>query len=504
MYKQDEDDTSFTNCSTVNHNVDNNIKKFRRIRITSPVIIQSFGNNNFAVESLNEKQKKHNERYDKEIEDLKAKKIYKTNTNITGISPDRNSTFYNTQRGKPILNYKNLTHINDNNNDNYIPNNISYITEDKSSSKIKNKTYIDDKLSNRQIFQKEDVDDICYPPGPSIVTHRKNKTELNYHRFCSSFIPQNGKLKRKIAKRCKINKKDKLAKVQKTPSSSKSKYQLEEFNIDKLKEIGDHLALKCINCLNNRNKIKKRNTNINISNRNNINVKNASVEKEKQKDNEFINNMMMIDQKRKNSKNKLVLNNRIKNSLKKKDLCKFKLEGESKNRIKTINENYILNSPQNKLMKVYNKSKELVNNNTQRYFKRIKINGKFVRYKFKLKPLNSFKDNDKSSNFNSYNNTCKNNMSKNINYQAYYQLNDKDISDISNKENHKTFYNDKINFDINMNDNIRNLYINNEESDSIRKKSSNYSNLANLGRFNLKSSKKKNEAKNSFNNLFLP
>jgi hypothetical protein len=500
MYKQDEDDTSFTNCSTVNHNLDNNIKKFRRIRITSPVIIQSFGNNNFAVESLNEKQKKNNEHYDKEFEDLKAKKIYKTNTNLTGISPDRNSTFYNTNRGKPIVKYKNLTHINDNYNDNYTSNNISYITEDKNSSKNKNKTYIDDKLSNRQIFQKEEVDDICYPPGPSILSHRKNKTELNYHRFCSSFIPKNGKLKKKIAKKCNINKKDKLANVQKTPSSSKSKNQLEEFNIDKLKEIGDHLALKCINSLSNRYKMNKKNTNINVSNRNNINVKNTSVEKEK-KENEFINNMMMIDQKRKNSKNKLVLINRIKNSLKKKDLSKFKLEGDSKNRIKTLNENYILNSPQNKLMKVYNKSKELVNNNTQRYIKRVKINGKFVRYKFKLKPLNSFKDNDKSSNFNMSNNTCKNNIRKNMNYQAYYQLNDKDISDISNKENHKTFYNDKINFDINMNDKMRNLYTNNEECDSIRRKSSNYSNL---GRFNLKSSKKKNEAKYSFNNLFLP
>ena len=58
MLRQDEDDTSFTNCSTVNHNIDNNIKKYRRIRITSPVIVQSYGNNNFAIESVNEKQKK--------------------------------------------------------------------------------------------------------------------------------------------------------------------------------------------------------------------------------------------------------------------------------------------------------------------------------------------------------------------------------------------------------------------------------------------------------------
>ena len=502
MLRQDEDDTIFTNCSTVNHNIDNNIKKYRRIRITSPVIVQSYGNNNFAIESVNEKQKKNNEHYDMEFGDLKPKKKYKANTNLTVISPDRRNTCYNTKKGRPLMKYNNLTHINDNNNDNYTYNNISYITEDKSSSKNKNKTIIEDIASNRQILQKEEVDDICYPPGPSIFTHRKNKTELNYHRFCSSFIPKNGKLKKKIAfKKGNINKKEKLVNVQKTPSTSKSKNQLEEFNIDKLKEIGDHLALKCVNSLNKRNRLNKKNTNINVNNRNNINIKNVSEEKEKQKDNEFINNMMMIDQKRKNSKNKLVLINRIKNNLKKNDLNKLKLEGENKKRIKTINENFILNSPQNKLMKVYNKSKELVNNNTQRYFKRIKVNGKFVRYKFQLKPLNSFKDDDKSSNFNLSNKTCQNNLKKNINYQTYYQLNDKNICDISNKENHKTFYNNKINYDINMNNKISNLYSNNEECDSIRRKKSNYSNL---GRFNLKSSKKTNEAKYSFNNLFLP
>ena len=502
MYRQDEDDTSFTNCSTVNHKKDNKIKKFRRIRITSPVIIQSYGNNNFAVESVNENQKKNNEHYEKEFEDLKVKKIYKTNTNLTGISPDRSSTFYNAKRSKPIVKYNNLTHINDNLNDNYTYSNFSHITEDKSSSKNKNRTIIEDKESNRQILQKEEVDNISYPTGPSIFSHRKNKTELNYHRFCSSFIPKNSKLKKKTAfKMCNITKKEKLMIVQKTPSTSKSKNQLEEFNIDKLKEIGDHLALKCVNSLNNKNRINKKNTNMNGNNRNNINVKATSEEKGKQKENEFINNMMMIDQKRKNSKNKLVLINRIKNSLKKNDLCKFKLEGENKNRIKTLNENYILNSPQNKLMKVYNKSKELVNNNTQRYIKRIKVNGKFVRYKFKLKPLNSFKDDDKSSNYNLSNNTCKDNLRKNIDYQTYYQLYDKNISDISNKENHKTFYNDKINYDISMNDKTHNLYTYNEECGSIKRKKSNYSNLA---RFNLKSSKRTNEAKYSFNNLFLP
>ena len=451
MYRQDEDDTSFTNCSKVNHNLDKKMKKYRRIRITSPVIIQSFGNNNFAVESINEKQKNNNnEHCDNEFEDLKVNKIYKTNTNLTGISPDRNSTFYNSKKRKPLVKYKNLTHTNEKNNGNYTYNNISYINDDKSSSK--NKTIIDDKTSNRQIYQKEDVDGICYPSGPSIFTHRKNKTDLNYHRFCSSFLPKNGKLKKKMAfKKCNIKKKEKIANVQKTPSLSKPKNQLEEFNIDKLKEIGDHLALKCIN-INSQKKINKKNTNINVNDRKNINLKKSSEEKEKQKENEFINNMMMIDQKRKNSKNKLVLINRIKNSLKKNDLRKINLEGESKNRIKTINENYLLNSPQNKLMKVYNKSKDLVNDNTQRYIKRIKVNGKFVRYKFKLKPLKSFNDNDQSTNFNMNNNTCKNNLRKNVNYQTYYQLNDKDSSDISNKENQKTFYNDKINYDIIKND----------------------------------------------------
>jgi hypothetical protein len=501
MYRQDEEDTSFTNCSTVNHNVDNNTKKYRRTRITSPVIIQSYGNNNFAVESLNEKQKKNNEYYDKVFEDLKPRKIYKTKTNLISFCPDRSSTFYNTKRGKPLEKYKNMTNINDDYNDYVTYNNISYITEDKSYSKKKNETMIEDKTPNRQIFQKEEIDDLSYPTGLSILSHRKNKTHLNYHRFCSSFIPKNCKLKKRIAfKKCNIanSKKEKLVNIQKTPSTSKSKNQLEEFNIDKLKEIGDHLALKCVNSLNSRNKTNMKNSNIN--NMNNINVKNAFEEKEKHKENEFINNMMMIDQKRKNSKNKLVLINKIKNSLKKNDLSKLKLDGENKNRIKTLNENYILNSPQNKLMKVYNKSKELVNNNTQRYFKRIKVNGKFVRCKFKLKPIKSFKDDDKSSNFNMSNNTCQNNLRKNINYQSYYQLNDNNICDISNKENHKTFYNEKINYDINLNDKMLNLYTNNEYS-SIRRKKSTYSNL---GRFNLKSNKNTNESKYSFNNLFLP
>lgn len=511
MYRQDEDDTSFTNCSTVNHNLDNTINKYRRIRITSPVIIQSYGNNNFAVESVNEIQTKNNEPSDKEFEDLKTKKIFRTNTNFTGISPDRSSTFYSSKRGKPLRKYKNLTNNTDNDNNTY--NNISYINDDKSFSKNinKNKTIIEDKPSNLQIYKKEEIDDICYPAGPSTFSHRKNQTDLNYHRFCSSFIPKNVKLKKKNAfKKSNITKKERLVNMQKTPSTSKSKNQLEEFNIDKLKEIGDHLALKCINSLNNRKKINKKNTNISLNNKNNINIKNESEEKEKIKDNEFINNMMMIDQKRKNSKNKLALINRIKNSLKKNDLSKFKLEGENKNRIKTLNENYILNSPQNKLMKVYNKSKELVNNkskelpnnNTQRYIKRIKINGKFVRYKFKIKPINSFKDDDKSANFNMSNNTCKNNLRKNSNYQTYYQMNDKNISDISNKENHKTFYNEKINYDINMNDKMLNLYTYDDgECDVIKRKNCNYSNLA---RFNLKNKKKKNEAKYSFNNLFLP
>jgi hypothetical protein len=380
--------------------------------------------------------------------------------------------------------YKNYTNINDNNK--IIYNNISYNSGDKCSPR--NKTIIDDKTYNylnRQLFQKEEINDILCASKKSIFSHKKNKTDLQFQRYSSSFLPKANKLKKKTVKKCNIIKQVKLKNENKTPNISKSKNQLEEFNIDKLKEIGDHLSIKLINKINQKSINKKF-----VNNRNNFNIKSITEDKDTQ-DNEFIKNMIKIDQKRKNSKNKLILINRAKNSSKNNDLVNSR--NNKRYQIKIMNENYFLNSPPNKLIRKYNKSKELLNGNTQRYIKKIKIDGKFMRNEFKLKALKSFNPLLKTTSFN-LNNTCKNNHKRNINYQINYHMNDININDISNKENQSTFYNDNINFNY---QNI-NLY-NNNDYVGLRRKSSNYSYL---GAANFKNKRKVNEY--SFNNIFLP
>ena len=483
-----EDDTSFTNCSTVNNNLDYFIKKYKKTRVVSPVIIQSYGNNNFAIELINEIRNNNNYQFGNEFDDLRCKRKYKANTNITDISPDNNNTFYNTKGSERFVKYKNYTNINDNINK-IIYNNISYISVDKCSPK--NKTIIDDKTYNylnHKLFKKEEDKDLLYPNKKPIFSHKKIKTDLQFQRYSSSFIPKANKLKKKIVKKCNIIKQVKLRNENKTPSIAKSKNQLEEFNIDKLKEIGDHLAIKLINRINQ----KKINKNI-VNNRNNINIKSITEDKDKdkQKENEFINNMMKIDQKRKNSKNKTNLINKVKNSSKNNDLVNSR--NNKRNQIRIMNENYFVNSPPNKLVRKYNKDKELLNGNTQRYIKKIKFDDKFMRNAFKLKPFKSFNPILKTSNIN-MNNTCKSNYRKNINYQINYYMNDTNINDISNKENQSTFYNDNINF----NNQKINFYNNNEYID-LRRKSNNYSYL---GTVNFKNNKKIN--KYSFNNIFLP
>ena len=49
MNKQDEEDYNFTDSSTVNNNLDNCVKKHKKDNLTSPVFIQSYGNNNFII-----------------------------------------------------------------------------------------------------------------------------------------------------------------------------------------------------------------------------------------------------------------------------------------------------------------------------------------------------------------------------------------------------------------------------------------------------------------------
>ena len=479
-----EDDSSFTNCSSVNNNLDYFIKKYKKTRFVSPVIIQSYGKNNFAIELINEIRNNNKYQFENNLDDLRNKMKFKTNTNLTDISPDSSNVFYNTKGSERFVKYKNYTNINYNNKVKY--NNINYYISDDQCSP-KNKTIIEDKVYNYKLFKKEEVNDLLCPSMKSIFPHKKNKTDLQFQRYSSSILPKANNLKKKNIKKCNIIKQVKLKNQNKTPSLTKSRNQFEEFNIDKLKEIGDHLALKLINGINQRKLNKK-----NLNNKNNLNIKSVTENKDKKKENEFINNMMKIDQKRKFSKNKIIIINRIRNNFKKNGLVNS--GNEKKYQIKNMNENFLVNSPPNKLIRNFNKSKEFLNVNTQRYIKKMKINGKFARNAFKLKPFKSFNPILKTTNFN-MNNTCKNN-NKNINYKIFYHMNDTNINDISNKENQSVYYNDTNIYGINANNQNTNLY-NSEEYGSLRRKSNNYSYL---GKINLKNNKKKIEY--SFSLLF--
>ena len=102
MNKQDEEDYNFTDSSTVNNNLDNCVKKHIKDNLTSPVFIQSYGNNNFIIESINDIQNKSNDRYDMycsyDENNFKRNKEYKSNKTSTIISPKKTTPFLTLKR----------------------------------------------------------------------------------------------------------------------------------------------------------------------------------------------------------------------------------------------------------------------------------------------------------------------------------------------------------------------------------------------------------------------
>ena len=108
MY-EDLNNNNYNNYGSANENLESQRKKYKRIRMTSPVLIQSYGKNNFAFELINNIKKNINEQNYNENNStkivLKKVKRYKTNTNFTEISPYKNNTFYNSQRTKPLAKY---------------------------------------------------------------------------------------------------------------------------------------------------------------------------------------------------------------------------------------------------------------------------------------------------------------------------------------------------------------------------------------------------------------
>ena len=166
---------------------------------------------------------------------------------------------------------------------------LSYRPEDYDSDcqKIKGKII--------QIFKKQDAVELFIPnkraSSPQTTSHSGGKKQerllsyqtptLKFQSFFGSFTKQ---------KHCKINSQAKCA-------SKKKKNQLEDYNIDKLIEIGDNCEIKCIPILSFGKKIKNIKNKIRLKNKkgnkNNIikniynNYNNQNNENENQENNEF-------------------------------------------------------------------------------------------------------------------------------------------------------------------------------------------------------------------------
>jgi hypothetical protein len=401
MNKQDEEDYNFTDSSTVNNNLDNCVKKHKKDNLTSPVFIQSYGNNNFIIESINDIQNKTNDRYDMycsyDESNFKNNKDYKSNKTSIIISPKKNNTFFNSKKIKPVLNnYKD--YANTEMGYDYVDNN--FILNNYDNNKDGNKKIKYDTLCSYQGYTKEDVDDLFYPSEKSDLITKKRPHLIKHQKSSTAFISKN-KLKKKIKKNNIIlnnknyeinddiykNIKTEFTEEKKKPSLSTSKNQLNEFNIDKLIEIGDNFALKCFNKMYKQNKLP-----------NGINKNDDDISEKKDKQNNLINKMMYIEEKRKNTilkSNRSNITSRINSIVNINDLDNNR-ENENKTEIKDINDTYNYNyepNNKNKVIKINNLTREnQINNRSKINLKKIKKDSIIIPNKYKIKTFNSFKE----------------------------------------------------------------------------------------------------------------
>ena len=523
MNKQDEEDYNFTDSSTVNNNLDNCAKMHKKDNLTSPVFIQSFGSNNFIIESINDIQNKSNDRYDMycsyDENNFKRNKDYKSNKTSIIISPKKNNTFFDSKKVKPVLKYYN-DYANTEMGYDYVDNN--FILNNYNNNNDGNKKIIYDTICSYQAYTKEDVNDLFYPSEKSDLITKKRPHLIKHQKSSTAFISKS-KLKKKIKKNniilnnknyeinddiCK-NIKTEFIEEKKKPSLSTSKNQLNEFNIEKLIEIGDNFALKCFNKMNKQKKLA-----------NGIN-KNDDISEKKDKQNNLINKMMYIEEKRKNSVNKLNtilksnrsnITSRINSNININDLDN-NIEKENKTEIKDANDTYNYNyesNNKNKVIKINNLTREnQIKNGAKINLKKIKKNSIILPNKYKIKTFNSFKE-FKKNHINLGNLTSKNILNKDMklfNNQINNKIINKKFIDIPKDVNYKTInsnniiqnkilYNDYLKNKVNnKNDNKRSIPNNNYEK---FKKGNNHHSF--LERVNINQNKRVIKIHNSFNN----
>ena len=518
------------NYSYLYNNLSPENKKYTNTyRALSPVVIKTFGGNNFIYErkykpNFNYNNEIFDSEYDYIENELKKTKGIKAHTAYTELSTQENMSLFSSQMQNPIKrNYKNYTNISNDRGYSIYPGYDKCFLNERNDNKTR--TYIGDNTDYRyKILKKEEISEIFYPNEKTIkktinyqnYKKQKNKPELISQSFSTSIIPEkksinNHNNKNNIfeikyikSKKSFPNKEINLRisnndNIKRELSFSKSKNQLADFNIDKLKEIGDKLDMKYLN----KTSFHKNN---NIKSLNNTNEKsNLSIDN---KENKLVKNMIIIEEKRKNSKNKNNLlmksSDDIKNELKKHHFI------ENKNKIKTPNKTdkidiYLKDKDKekNNKIKIINIEKKNMNN-----FKvdlppntiKIKLKHKIMGKQFNNNIYNSDNKGRRVFNYNinSINkiNNSFNRVEKNFNYKN---------SPI--KERIKIKTPDKKIVKSPIKTNIDNIYNNTQKinyNEKFKKIDLNNINHCYLESINIKKNVKTTKTKHSFNDIFLP
>ena len=514
------------NYTYLYNNLRPEIKKQTNIyRSLSPVVIKTFGGNNFVYERQY-KTKTNNDINDPEYDyienELKKLSGIKPHTAYTELSTQENMSLFSSQMQKPTKRYyKNRTNINPEGEYCLHSGNDNFLLKERNDNKTR--TYINDNPDYRyKILKKEEINEIFYPnetpqnnSNYKNYKQRKNQPELISQSFSTSIIPEKKLISNNNNKRNNIfeikyiktkksfpNKEIELnfpnhscSNTKRDSSFSKSKISLDEFNIDKLKEIGDNYAMRLST---SRNNILQNN-----SGKDNLNINNKFLEKE----NGIIKKMIIFEEKRKSSNKKTNLLLKSNDEFKSKNKNKIIYDIENKNKIKTPNKIDKINlnikyNEKNKRIKIINIDKK------NRENLKIDIPPNNIKIKLKHKMIGKQYEHEHNISENKakrilyYRNI--NNINK-INNSNYKIEKDKIYNNSPNKV--KTIHKSP---NINLY-NIKKLKNNNYNSNkiiNIKEKSKlidlNIINHSYLESINVNKNKKASKIKHSFNDIFLP
>ena len=508
-----------TNYSYLYNNLSPKLKKkFSNIyRAASPVVIKTFGCNNYVYErkyksNINNDK---NDVYDYIENELKNSKVNRAHTTYTELSTQENMSIFSSQMQKTNKrSYKNYTNIN-NEGDYYIyPCNDNYFkieTNDK-----KTRTYVGDNNNYRyNILKKEGISELFIPRDNYYICNKekknKNHIELKSQSFCTSFIPEKKTKENNInnifeikylkTKKCLPTKEidlnisnNSFSNIKRESSFSKSKNQLKNLNIDKLKEIGDNFAMRYLT--KKMKKIEIKNLNKDIFNKS-VNIKN----------NGMIKNMINIEEKRKQSKNKNNLinstNENPKNNIKinnndngNKNIAKTSIKNNSKNIIKKIDIN--------NRMKIIKMDKKNMNN------LKIDIPPNTIKIKLKHKIIgkknifNLTNNGDKGKKFKYYNNINNINNFNHSNYKIENKIFNHKNSPLKDHLIQRIFDKKKVNSPQKIKDSVYNSNIKIILNEKYKKMNLNNINHSYLESINIKKQNKTTKTKHSFNDLYVP